>query len=251
MKPRRAMSIASDKHASRPRRPHLSASATQPPTEPGTVTDLGPVRLTRSIGDAATGSGAGCIEAEQLAVPPDERERVSANARRHRLGHGEDRRSGESGIGGVAAAREHSYACECRQRLAGRHHAAVRSHRRPLGREVPIHPRAPEPRPCGTSTTSGRPRLCLTDAEMLSPKLLCQRPGGREPTRTTLRVLDDPFEHREARSASDHLWMDDQHHEPFGIPTDEIVDLIPPDFLQLTRIRERCGNSGPEWLISK
>lgn len=57
MKPRRAMSIASDRHASRPNRACVSASAAQPRTAPGTVTEFGPVKLTGSSGDADAGAG--------------------------------------------------------------------------------------------------------------------------------------------------------------------------------------------------
>jgi hypothetical protein len=64
------------------------------------------------------------VERAELAVPPHQREEVAADAGRHRLGDAQDGGSGQGGVGGVAALREHA---QCRgggERLArGRHRA--------------------------------------------------------------------------------------------------------------------------------
>ena len=137
-KPPSAASIASSRHPSSPRRPYRSASAAQPATAPGTVTDRGPV--------SATGSGIrrgrrrpGGVEPLELAVPPDLREAVAADSGRHRLGDAQDGGGGERRVGGVAAALERAQAGAGRERLARRDHPLRRDRGRAPEREPVAH----------------------------------------------------------------------------------------------------------------
>ena len=120
-KPRSAASIASARHASSPSRPWRSASAAQPATAPGTVTERGPVCSTGSSARPAP-APARPRRGRRAAVAPDDREAVAADARRHRLGHAEHRGGRERGVGGVAAALERAQPGSRRERLARRHH---------------------------------------------------------------------------------------------------------------------------------
>ncbi len=127
--PLRATSIASARQTSSPRRPCRSASAAQPATAPGTVTERGPISSTGSSGNASAGAGPGRVEPFCDAVAPDDREAVAADPGRHRLGHAEHRRGRERGVGRVPAALEHAQPGAGGERLARRDHPVERDRR--------------------------------------------------------------------------------------------------------------------------
>ena len=101
-------------------------------TAPGTVTERGPL-LARPAptGSAPAGAGPAASSPTSVAVAPDQREAVAADAGRHRLGDAEHGGRGQRRVGRVAAALERPQPGRRGERLARRDHRLGRDGRRP------------------------------------------------------------------------------------------------------------------------
>src|SRR5262249_6140657 len=56
-----------------------------------------------------------------------------------------------------------------------------------------------------------------------------------------LRILDDAFEHREARPPADDLRVEREHQDPAGVSHDQVVNLVPPHLFELARVRQQSA----------
>ena len=98
------------RQASSPSRPKRELRASQPATAPGTVTESGPRSATGASGSAPAGAGPAASSPTSSPSCQTHRERVAAEAGRHRLRHAENRRGREHRVDGVAAAFERAQA---------------------------------------------------------------------------------------------------------------------------------------------
>ena len=162
------------------------------------------------VGVGGGGRAAAGVQAGQLAVAPDEREAVAADAGRHRLDDAQHGRGGERRVDRVAAALERPQARLRRERLAGGDHPARGDGARAGGKR----PRPSGPRhlvealeALGQRRADGRVERDLDDAEAEQRAL---EPHRRELDAEQLddvlaperRDLDSPACPRSPRSAS-------------------------------------------------
>ena len=181
--PRSARSIASARQASSPRRPKRSAREAQPATAPGTVTERGPSSLHRLERLGACGSGPGGIEARELSVLPDDRERIAADPGRHRLGDAENGGGGKRRVDGVPPAFERPEPGLCCGRLARRDHRLRGDGGRAARRESEAH-RDASIAEVLTLYDAARCPYCARVRIVLAEKCESVRPGRDRPRRS-------------------------------------------------------------------